>query len=636
MRARTLTLLLVLTACDNSDLTADYGKTKSTGGAPGAGGSSAGAGGGGKSGSGATGGSAIGGASGTSAGGKSGAGGTGGGAAGGAGAGGASAGKGGAAGSAGAGGSKAGSAGASGAGGGKAGAAGTGGKAGGAGAAGTSGVGGGSGAGGSSTTGGSSGSGGTGGGAGGSGPEICGNGVVEAGEDCDEASGVPKNGCYPTCQSASPLAIGSYAEATGDVLSPERGYSDDVDLTAPEDYSWVRTNGSSVARAFVLLAPFVNGPISASFLSTLQTGFDDVRASHIKVILHFAYTMTGGADATKAIILQHIQQLAPLLAKNADVIAVMSAGFIGDYGGWYNSSHNLDNPTDELAVLSALFTALPTSRSINVHTPMQKDALYPGGPLVMANAHDGSDKSRTGHADDCFLSSPDDFGTYAAPVSQWEDYVAKDSAFVPVTALSCGVNAPRSDCPNTLAELAAHHVSHLSGQYDAAAVAAWKAQGCYATIGSTLGYRLLVTSGTYTPTVRPGGALGLQLHFLNKGYAAPYNARPFKVVLTNGATRLVADVPGIDVRTLQPGQDTPLNLWFRVPVALAAGSYDVALYFPDESASIAATADYAIRLANATGYNAFTGDNVVASVKVDPSAAGGIDPGATVFAYLPP
>lgn len=385
------------------------------------------------------------------------------------------------------------------------------------------------------------------------------------------------------------------------------------------------------------LAAYVNKDLDDVILGKLQTGFDAVRKARIKIILRFMYNDgTTPTDASKAQILTHIQQLKPLLIKNADVILMMNAGFIGEYGGWYNSSHGLDNDVDQKDVLLAILGALPTSRSVVVQRPSYKETFFPGGPTSPAAAHDGSNKSRTGHHDACYLASADDFGTYLPPVAQWMDYVAKDTQYVPMQGAMCALNPPRTDCGPAQAETAAHHFTTMSGYYAKSVIDAWKTGGCYDTIRKNLGYRFELTSASFSSAVRPGSALGLRVHLVNKGYSAPINARPFKVVLTNGANRMIADVPGVDVRTWAPGQDVSLDLWFRVPAGLAPGKYELALFLPDDAPSLAAVPEYAIRIADQGIFNVFTGDNTLGTVTVDGSTPGGVDPAATTFAYLPP
>lgn len=70
-------------------------------------------------------------------------------------------------------------------------------------------------------------------------------------------------------------------------------------------------------------------PLDSSRLSALRAGFADVRTHGIKVILRFTYNSSYDADASREQIIEHIAQLTSILHDNADVIAVMQAGFIG-------------------------------------------------------------------------------------------------------------------------------------------------------------------------------------------------------------------------------------------------------------------------------------------------------------------
>ena len=57
------------------------------------------------------------------------------------------------------------------------------------------------------------------------------------------------------------------------------------------------------------------------------------RKAGIKIILRFAYSIAmDEPDAPLSVILQHLDQLKPILQENKDVIAVLQAGFIGSWG----------------------------------------------------------------------------------------------------------------------------------------------------------------------------------------------------------------------------------------------------------------------------------------------------------------
>ena len=63
----------------------------------------------------------------------------------------------------------------------------------------------------------------------------------------------------------------------------------------------------------------------------------------MKVILRFTYSNSccdpPFNDAPKATILEHLEQLKPVLAKNEDVIAVVQMGLIGPWGEQFYSDH---------------------------------------------------------------------------------------------------------------------------------------------------------------------------------------------------------------------------------------------------------------------------------------------------------
>src|SRR5690606_36280627 len=107
----------------------------------------------------------------------------------------------------------------------------------------------------------------------------------------------------------------------------------------------------------------------------------------------------------------------------------------------------------------------------------------------------------------------------------------------------------------------------------------------------------------------PGAERRITLQLENKGYAAPFNARPLLLVLRNKADGSVVSIPvAQDVRAWQSGamQFTAAVL---IPQDLPAGSYELLLHLPDAYDNLADRPEYSIRLANedvweeSTGYN---------------------------------
>ncbi len=364
-------------------------------------------------------------------------------------------------------------------------------------------------------------------------------------------------------------------------------------------------------------------------LDKLSAGLAAVRAAGIKVTMRFVYNDGFDPDAPKARVLEHIQQVKPLLAENADVIAAFQAGFIGAWGEWHSSTNGLETPQNRKDILLALLASVPPSRMVQIRTPMFKDEIFPGGPLGEGEAFSGSARARTGHHNDCFLASADDVGTYAAPVATWKAYVGEETRFTPMGGETCGLNAPRSDCPTALAEMASLHFSFLNALYHPAVLTGWETQGCLPEVKRRLGYRLVLDSASWSEKVAPGGALGLKISLHNEGFAAMFNHRSLYVVLGEGASRRAALLSKVTPVRWEAGKSVTIEAWLRVPSDLAPGSYRLALWLPDDAVGISGRPEYALRLANAGVWEGASGENLLTKgLVVDPEAPGSVVSGA--------
>lgn len=235
------------------------------------------------------------------------------------------------------------------------------------------------------------------------------------------------------------------------ILNPERGFHEFVDLRTvdADTLAGALAAGRAVIYGRVLIPEYRDKALDDALLAEVQAGFDLVRQHGMKVVPRFHYAdAIDEPDAPLDRILGHIDQLAPLLQANADVILTLQAGFIGAWGEWHSSQNGLDAPGPRKAILDALLAALPASRTITVRRPSFKEDAY-GGPLSLDTAHDGSALARVGHVNDCFLASDDDFGTYQ--LAGEKDYAIADSSFVTVGGETCALNPPRSECPSALA-----------------------------------------------------------------------------------------------------------------------------------------------------------------------------------------
>ena len=426
-----------------------------------------------------------------------------------------------------------------------------------------------------------------------------------------------------------------HTELASDVLNPERGMIVFTKLHEAKDLAYLRGKGVTLVYTGIPLGAFRAGPIEAGFLEQLGRGFEVLRRAGLKAVVRFTYSGSlGDADAPKEIVLKHIAQLKPLLQANADVIAVLQAGFIGAWGEWHGSTNGLDADGPRREVLSALIAAAPPSRFVQIRTPMFKQRLLGKAPLAEAEAFRDVPRARVGHHNDAFLADANDGGTFESPVQTWKDWMSADTRFTPFGAETYDRNP--AEVGVFIAELARYHASFLHLRYDKGVVAGWEKAGHLQTIQRRLGYRLVLSESSVTPALRPGGDLKVSFTLRNGGFAAPFNRRPLRVVLTDGRTRLVATARSVDVRRWEPGAPIKVALKLVVPTSTPPGKYRVALWLPDEAPSLEARPEYAIRFANEGLWDPATGENVIAEgVRLDVFAPGVANSRAKEFAEAP-
>jgi Domain of unknown function (DUF4832)/Domain of unknown function (DUF4874) len=418
----------------------------------------------------------------------------------------------------------------------------------------------------------------------------------------------------------------NYTEDQSNFSNPDRGFygqalssSDNPELLTKNYLEQLKTKKITLIRRLYNFSTFKASPISASFLAHIQKDMDLLRANGFKIILRFSYTNNEPApwlDAPENIILGHIDQLKPILQTNADVISVMEAGFIGRWGEWHTSSNKLDNVKSQKAVLFKLLDALPKSRSVLVrYQQAKKDIFGTTGPISEAEAFNGSNRARTGHHNDCFLASDDDYGTYfpfdAPNLALQKEYLNSENKYLPQEGETCNCNAPRSDCQTALKELAKMRWSSLNKDYIACVLDTWASQGCYTEIEKKLGYRFRLLSAEIPKTITLGAIFKLKLIIKNDGFASPYNAHGAELVLRSKANGSIFKVNiDQDIRKWLPDlAEIKLDLNLNLPSQIPAGEYDILLNFPDSEKTLSTNPEFSIRLANQNVWEAATGFN---------------------------
>jgi len=462
-------------------------------------------------------------------------------------------------------------------------------------------------------------------------------------------------GVLATPAVAAPLSTTvDYAPSDAVVANPERGFYHHTETHyraggegwAPLDAAvldgW-RGEGVTQVLRVVYLDAFVDTPtLDQDVLDRLQADYDTARTAGMSVITRFAYVQGGSfpytapyGDAPLDVVLAHIEQLGPVLRANADVIPVVQSGFIGLWGeGYYTDDFASDpaNPgvlTEEdqakrRAVYEALLAELPADRSIQLRTMAMKQSMLGvptgvEGAITDAQAHDGSAISRVGHHNDCFLAAPDDWGTFLSdPITLDQEYLEQETRSVPMGGETCNVNPPRSEWASASAEMARYHYSYLNRDYLRDVLTSWGEAGLTET-AQRLGYRFVLEQSRLTSDGAGGADLAVDVR--NDGWAAPYNARPATLVLTDDAGETVTVPLDADVRDWAAGTTSTVTAELE---GLPEGTWSVGLAMPSASASVAADPRFAVQTANEGTWDADSGVNdlgqqiVVAAAAVPP------------------
>ena len=394
-------------------------------------------------------------------------------------------------------------------------------------------------------------------------------------------------------------------------------------------------------QTLVMLMYYLGNYRTKDLSSQILQGFDDdmaiLRQHGFKCVLRFAYDWNSQNDASLSYVKKHIASLKPHLEANKDVIYVLEAGFVGRWGEWYYSS-NFENETQHLnanrrQVIEAMLDACPTNRFLLTRYAMIKTEYFGDTqPLTWDKAFKGTDRARLGHHNDAFLNDYGNDGTYDdgdGNYTAMRNYIAQETLYVPnggecnVEDKNLAVIVAQQD--TTLAELRRFHWSFCGSQYAEAVTNKWRSNGTFEEMNRVLGYRLQLISTLIPDNLTAGDRPRILIRLVNKGCAPLYNERPVYLVLKNEQTSYPILLRA-DPRWWVPGQLLAISELVTIPADIPAGTYNLYLYLPDASPSIAADPRYAVRFANVGTWDASTGMNdLLCSVSVTNEGGQGIE-----------
>lgn len=416
-----------------------------------------------------------------------------------------------------------------------------------------------------------------------------------------------------------------FTEISGDVTNPERGFYYPYDLDG--SYNTItasavkskRQQGHTILYLQYVLPKYMSKDIPESVLTNIQKDLNGLREGGAKCVLRFCYKQNESEsnkpwDPEEKWVMRHIEQVKPILQKNEDVIMVFQAGYVGVWGEWYYTDHFGMNPTSfedyqpRRRVLDAMLDALPQSRQVAVRTPDFKMNMYGisyRDTLTATTGHNGSNLSRIGGFNDCFMSSADDWGTYASPSSRafWKG----DTRYTFMGGETCAVQQDSNgkdfcNCTASIRDMEDYHWTYLNISYNTKVLSKWKTGGCYNEVKRRLGYRIVMEKLLHSPEPAAGEPFRVVLYLRNDGFSAFQNPRDAKLVwVADDGKKTIMDL-GSDPRSWHPGKHR-IETTFNLPSAKGT------LYLHLADPLLPDRVEYSAALANTDVWDSQTGYN---------------------------
>jgi hypothetical protein len=354
------------------------------------------------------------------------------------------------------------------------------------------------------------------------------------------------------------------------------------------------------------LNPAVTAPLSAAMLSGINSGIAAYAGTGVRLMIRFTYNFgpigAGAMDAPVSLISTHIDQLAPVLLQNKDLIFALEAGFIGTWGEWHDSTNGNDTAASQKVVLDKELSYFNGLFPILVRYPGDLIEYTAGATLP----------SGLGLHDDYYASNSDDGATWNSCVtgagwclpSYSPAQLMSFAAAVSANAMFAGefgdLYPTLQACDTLNAYSTRFHLQSLSlFPYPANIGTELQNEGCALSFYNQVGTRIVLQRALFSGDPVAGGQLSVTLTLRNAGYGRVLRQRPATLVLIqNGQTvaRFPIPVQSLDLRTVQSFTTATFQFAVTLPASIQSGPTAVALLIPDPAPSLTLNPAYALPL----------------------------------------
>lgn len=399
---------------------------------------------------------------------------------------------------------------------------------------------------------------------------------------------------------------------------------------------------------YIYLTEYRGRDLPQNALDALDALFEYARKKQFTMFLTFAYcgsTNELNTCANQETMLLHIDNVAPIIKKNKDVIHAIKAGFIGAYGEMASVYQTPE--VDYKTVITAIVEKLckPNNLFFIIRSPKYKNLIPKTSDLYryMGFGNDAiyGEQTRKGWSSDGFqLGTP-----------EWEQvcneggYTMQDGEMCTNMAMHSYFNAETGETGiipfgiEVIAETAHHRYSTMSvwhGMYEDTVndpiMDYWKKQkvtpellkqykvivdptwfktadgtdaerSCYEYLRDHLGYRISLQNAKVTGSAKPGASLSVSLSLKNYGFQTAFRMNSGFAILDSNYDVVLTVKAGDPEKWYSHNpddwQDTKVlthNIDAKITLPKQSGQYYLAFYLKndiDVFARVANDADYA-------------------------------------------
>lgn len=346
------------------------------------------------------------------------------------------------------------------------------------------------------------------------------------------------------------------------------------------------TSGETLALVEINLRRYNDSALDDAALKMVERVFRRFRAEKVTMLLRFLYDWDGkniqAEPKSISTILEHMEQLSPLLREFEPFIFVMQGLFIGNWGEMHNSRFLSVNSVCRLA--DKLFSCAGESTYLSVRSPALWRVVTRSFNMPdLSDPHTPAIALRVGVFNDGMLASGTDFGTYGdlrrieaklpgdKLIREEElQFQQKLCLFVPNGGEVINPD-PQNDFERALPDLKTMRVSYLNSGYDTKVYDKWKAYKLrrswadwrdangYEYIAAHIGYRFLIND---VKLFRRTGTdiIAVSMGVENTGFAPCYRRLTVSIGLSDPTSGERAEaVADTDSRLWYPSTTTAIS-----------------------------------------------------------------------------